>query len=186
MTTSAYHATTRRKPQALRDRLQGRLHAAEVNGGAQAAQPRGNGIFTVFGRAETRYTVRIFDLDNIRCDCKAGQYGTPCWHAGAAYLRAIADRALETAGGAGPTVAERLAANPWLETRELVTVDSIVKVIRRDDRGFKYVVELDGAVVNRANALFAAQLQARHIQSEIHAKRINAQLAASRSQAVSA
>lgn len=84
-----------------------------------------------------------------------------------------------------PTTAERLAANPWLTTRELVTANSVVKVIRRDDLGFKYVVVLDGATVNRANAVFAAQLQARHIQRKIDACKISAQIAALRgSQAV--
>ena len=94
MTTSVYHGKGRRIPQTLREKLQSRLHAANVNGGASAAQPRGNGIFTVTGRAGARYSVKVFDLETIVCDCKAGQFSNPCWHAGAAYLRLIADRAI--------------------------------------------------------------------------------------------
>ncbi len=80
--------------QARRKTLQGRLHAAKVNGGASAAQPRGNGIFTVIGRARDRYTVRVETLDRISCDCRAGQYGAPCWHVAAAYLRVVSDNAV--------------------------------------------------------------------------------------------
>jgi hypothetical protein len=44
-------------PQTLREKIEGRLRAAKINSGASAAQPRGNGIFTVTGR-ESRAAVR--------------------------------------------------------------------------------------------------------------------------------
>ena len=99
MTTPAYHAAptahSSRRPAATtyRSKVEGRLQAAQINGGAAAAQPRGDGRFLVTGRAGDRYTVKVFDLETMLCDCKAGRYGTPCWHAAAAYLRIIADRA---------------------------------------------------------------------------------------------
>jgi hypothetical protein len=76
---------------ALQDIIQGRLRAAKVNGGASAAQPHGDGRYTVTGRADARYTVHVASLDAIACDCPAGIYGKPCWHAAAAYLRVVAD-----------------------------------------------------------------------------------------------
>lgn len=76
-----------------RARIQGRLHAAQINGGAAAATPRGGDLYTVTGRTGTHYSVKVVDLDNIFCDCKAGQCGVPCWHSAAAFLRIIADRA---------------------------------------------------------------------------------------------
>jgi len=72
-------------------KVDARFHAAKVNGGAAAAEPRGNGLFTVTGRAGARYSVRAWSLDHITCDCRAGQFGNPCWHAAAAFLRHIAD-----------------------------------------------------------------------------------------------
>jgi hypothetical protein len=102
VTASEYHApagapaskTAPRRSSRLteREKLEGRLHAAKVNGGAAAATPRGDGRFTVVGRAGDRYTVQVFDLETMTCDCKAGQFGTACWHAAATYLRIIADR----------------------------------------------------------------------------------------------
>lgn len=76
-----------------RAKVQGRLHAARVNGGAAAVTPRADGLYTVTGRAGNRYTVRAFGLEDLHCDCRAGQFGTPCWHAAAAFLRIVADRA---------------------------------------------------------------------------------------------
>lgn len=72
------------------------------------------------------------------------------------------------------TTAERLASNPYLTTRELITVASTVKVIRRDvptrdGLVFKYVVVLDDAVVNKSFSVEASKLQARHIRREIQA-----------------
>jgi hypothetical protein len=64
-----------------REKLEGRLEAAKVNGGAAAAQPRGDGRYAVTGRAGDRYTAHVLSLDAIRCDCKAGQFGNACWHA---------------------------------------------------------------------------------------------------------
>lgn len=77
------------------EKLEGRLHAAKVNGGAAAVEPRGNGIFTVYGRTENRYTVRVFGLEDMLCDCKAGQHGGMCWHAAAVYLRILADASVK-------------------------------------------------------------------------------------------
>jgi uncharacterized Zn finger protein len=80
------------------EKVQGRLEVAKINGGAAAATPRGNGRFTVEGRAGDRYTVQVFDRETMRCDCKAGQYGNnPCWHQAATFLRIIADSTLVTA-----------------------------------------------------------------------------------------
>lgn len=79
-----------RFPLSEREQLRGRLHAAKVNGGATAAIPRGNGRYMVTGRAETRYTVNLLG-DRAMCDCKAGSFGRPCWHAAAAWLRRLAD-----------------------------------------------------------------------------------------------
>lgn len=77
-----------------REKIEGRLHAAQVNGGAAAATPRGNNRYTVTGRSGSRYTVAVFDLESMICDCKAGSYGTPCWHTAAVYLRLIADQVI--------------------------------------------------------------------------------------------
>lgn len=81
-----------------REKIESRLHAAQVNGGAAAATPRDAGLYTVTGRAGARYSVRVFGLEEMRCDCKAGQFGNPCWHAAAAFLRTIADRTNATHG----------------------------------------------------------------------------------------
>jgi hypothetical protein len=75
-----------------REKLESRLEAAKVNGGASAATPRGDGRYTVTGRAGARYTAYVLSLDTIACDCRAGQFGNACWHAAAAYLRVVADR----------------------------------------------------------------------------------------------
>jgi uncharacterized Zn finger protein len=75
-----------------REKIEGRLAAARVNGGAQAATPRGNDRYTVEGRAGARYTVQFFNLESMACDCRAGIFGNACWHAAATYLRIIADR----------------------------------------------------------------------------------------------
>lgn len=79
-----------------REKAEGRLAAAIINGGAAAAIPRGDDRYTVLGRSGDRYTVHAFCLDDLRCDCKAGLLGggTACWHAAAVYLRLIADRAV--------------------------------------------------------------------------------------------
>jgi len=82
-----------RFPQTAAEQLAGRLHAAKVNGGAAVATPRGNGRYGVTGRAETRYTVHLIG-DRAFCDCKAGSFGRPCWHAAAAWLRRLADTAV--------------------------------------------------------------------------------------------
>jgi hypothetical protein len=74
-----------------REKLQSRLEAAKINGGAAAAIPRGNDRYTVEGRAGARYTVWVLG-DRYMCDCKAGMYGNACYHAACAYLRIIADR----------------------------------------------------------------------------------------------
>lgn len=73
------------------EQVSSRFAAAKINGGASAAQPRGNGRYTVTGRAGDRYTCFVIDLDNVKCDCRAGQFDKPCWHAAAAFLRHIAD-----------------------------------------------------------------------------------------------
>lgn len=98
MTASAYHAAPAKKPSSrhpfsYRDKVEGRLHAAQINGGASAATPRGDDRYTVVGRAGDRYTVLAVDLETMRCDCKADQYGAPCWHAASVYLRIVAGRA---------------------------------------------------------------------------------------------
>jgi uncharacterized Zn finger protein len=77
-----------------REKLEGRLEAAKINGGASAAIPRGNDRYTVEGRAGARYTVQVFNLETMACDCKAGINGVACWHAAAVYLRIVADRAV--------------------------------------------------------------------------------------------
>jgi len=77
-----------------REKFESRLHAAQVNGGAAAVTPRGNDRFTVEGRAGARYTVQVFNLEMMACDCKAGQFGNACWHQAATYMRLIADRAV--------------------------------------------------------------------------------------------
>ena len=76
-----------------RAQLERRLAAAALNGGAQAVTPRNANLYTVTGRAGTRYTVATFGLESIRCDCKAGLCDVPCWHAAAVYLRLVADSA---------------------------------------------------------------------------------------------
>jgi len=75
-----------------RQKLQGRLDAAKINGGASAATPRGSDRYTVEGRAGGRYTVQVFNLETMACDCKAGLHGTACYHAACVYLRLLADR----------------------------------------------------------------------------------------------
>jgi uncharacterized Zn finger protein len=75
-----------------RAKIESRLHAAQINGGAAAATLRAADLYTVTGRAGDRYSVKVFGLEEMRCDCKAGQYGNPCWHAAAAFLRIVADR----------------------------------------------------------------------------------------------
>ncbi len=83
-----------RFPMTEREKVQGRLATAKINGGAAAAEPRGNGRFTVTGRAGDRYTVQAFGLETFVCDCKAGRYGGDCWHKAATYLRMISDGAV--------------------------------------------------------------------------------------------
>jgi hypothetical protein len=74
-----------------KEKVEGRIKAAIVNGGASAATPRGDGRFTVRGRAGDRYTVVTFGLGAmVRCDCKAGIHDVPCWHAAAVYLLMVA------------------------------------------------------------------------------------------------
>ncbi len=79
----------------FRAKVEGRLEAAKINGGASVVTPRDGDRFTVVGREGARYTVQVFNLETMACDCKAGRNGggTPCWHAAAVYLRMIADRA---------------------------------------------------------------------------------------------
>ncbi len=79
-----------------REKVQGRLEAAKVNGGAAAATPRGNDRYTVSGRTGTRYTVFAPSLETLVCDCKAGVHGGDCWHKASVYLRMLADRAIAT------------------------------------------------------------------------------------------
>lgn len=95
MTTLAYHEKAQRRAQARRSHLEGRLHAARVNGGPAAARPRGNGIYTVVGRGDVRYTVRARSLDSFECDCPAGRHGVACWHVAAVYLRIVAHLTLK-------------------------------------------------------------------------------------------
>jgi SWIM zinc finger len=80
------------KTMTIREQLEARIKAAWINGGPEAATPRGNGRFLVTGRdGETRYTVHVLASDAATCDCPAGLHGRACWHAAAAYLRTIAD-----------------------------------------------------------------------------------------------
>jgi hypothetical protein len=80
-----------------RERIEGRLQAAKLNGGAAAAQPRGSGRYLVTGRdGHTRYTVQVAGPDRAFCDCPAGIHrnadGFPgCWHTVAALMRDLAD-----------------------------------------------------------------------------------------------
>lgn len=93
MTTASYQASSSRT-KTYREKIEGRLEAAKVNGGAAAAQPRGNDRYTVIGRSGGRYTVWAMNADTLLCDCKAGTTSaTPCWHAAAVFLRIVADRA---------------------------------------------------------------------------------------------
>ncbi len=93
MTTASYQASSSRT-KTYREKIESRLLAAKVNGGAAAAEPRGNGRYTVEGRAGARYTVWALNAETFFCDCAAGtKSGTPCWHAAAAFLRIVADRA---------------------------------------------------------------------------------------------
>lgn len=78
----------------LREQVEGRLKAAQINGGAAAAEPRGNGRYVVTGRdGHTRYTVHVLSAENAACDCPAFVKGGGrfCWHAAAALLRNLAD-----------------------------------------------------------------------------------------------
>jgi uncharacterized Zn finger protein len=75
-----------------REKLESRLAAAKINGGAAAVTPRAGDRYTVEGRAGGRYTVQVFNLERMACDCKAGIHGNCCWHAAAVYLRLVADR----------------------------------------------------------------------------------------------
>ena len=77
-----------------REKIEGRLAAAKVNGGAAAATPRGNGRYTVIGRADGRYTVEVLNRETMMCDCASGRHGGFCWHAAAVYLRIIADESM--------------------------------------------------------------------------------------------
>jgi hypothetical protein len=69
------------------------------------------------------------------------------------------------------TTAERLAIDPRLDTKQLVTPNSTLKLVQRGD---VFVVLLDGAVVNTSKSVFSGQLFARHVRREIEAKRANA------------
>lgn len=93
-TIGAYQISPRRG-MSYRTKVEGRLEAAKINGGAAAATPRGNDRYTVVGREGARYTVMVFNIETMACDCRAGRNGggTPCWHAAAVYLRLVADRA---------------------------------------------------------------------------------------------
>jgi len=93
VTSASYQASSSRT-KTYREKIEGRLQVAKINGGAAAAEPRGNDRYTVEGRAGARYTVWALNAETFFCDCKAGTTsGTPCWHAAAAFLRIIADRA---------------------------------------------------------------------------------------------
>jgi hypothetical protein len=73
-------------------KIQGRLDAAKINGGAHAVTSRGNDRYTVEGRTGNRYTVFAPSLETILCDCKAGLLGhTPCWHAAATFLFIVSE-----------------------------------------------------------------------------------------------
>jgi uncharacterized Zn finger protein len=84
-----------------RERIEGRLAAAKAHGGARAAIPRdsreAHPVYTVTGSRGDRYRVDVVTLDYIRCTCDAAVKGrgAPCWHAAAAFLRAIADSAVQ-------------------------------------------------------------------------------------------
>ena len=100
MTTASYQASSSRT-KTYREKIEGRLEAAKVNGGAAAAEPRGNDRYTVEGRSGARYTVWALNAETFFCDCKAGTTsGTPCWHAAAVFLRIVADRAAAPVSGA--------------------------------------------------------------------------------------
>jgi len=93
VTTASYQPSSSRS-KTYREKIEGRLLVAKVNGGAAAAEPRGNDRFTVEGRAGARYTVWALNAETFLCDCQAGTTsGTPCWHAAATFLRIVADRA---------------------------------------------------------------------------------------------
>jgi len=99
VTATSYQASTSRT-KTYREKIEGRLEAAKVNGGATAAEPRGNDRYSVTGRSGARYTVWAVNAETFLCDCKAGTTsGTPCWHAAAAYLRTLADRVASQEGG---------------------------------------------------------------------------------------
>jgi hypothetical protein len=82
-----------------REKMEGRLRAAQINGGAAAATPRGDGRYTVISRdGVTRYTVYAVTREYFRCDCKSGQFReNACWHSAAAFLRVTADSLAEAA-----------------------------------------------------------------------------------------
>ncbi len=79
VTTASYQASTSRTKK-YREKIEGRLEAAKVNGGATAAEPRGNDRYSVTGRSGARYTVWAVNAETFLCDCRAGTTsGTPCW-----------------------------------------------------------------------------------------------------------
>ncbi len=67
MTTASYQPSSSRT-KTYREKIEGRLEAAKVNGGAAAVEPRGNGRFTVEGRAGARYTVWALNAETFLCD----------------------------------------------------------------------------------------------------------------------
>jgi uncharacterized Zn finger protein len=78
-----------------REKAESRLRAALVNGGAKAAQPRGDSRYTVYGRTENRYTVFAPSMERMICDCPAGTFDKDCWHKAAVYLRLVADSTVQ-------------------------------------------------------------------------------------------
>ena len=59
-----------------RQKLQGRLDAAKINGGTAAVTPRGNDRYTVEGRAGARYTVQGFGLETWPAAAEPGSTAT--------------------------------------------------------------------------------------------------------------
>jgi uncharacterized Zn finger protein len=77
-----------------REKIEGRLAAAALNGGASNVIAKGDDHYLVVGRAGTRYTVFAPSLERMLCDCPSGIHGGICWHQAAVYLKKVADSAI--------------------------------------------------------------------------------------------
>ena len=121
--------------------VEDRIRVAWHNGGPAAAQPRGEGRFVVTGRAgSSRYTVVLIGRGAATCDCPAGLHGRTCWHAAAAWLRALAD----SMTSAAPASSDGVTTTEAALVRSLAFPSRSVLDFDRAMAGLSALLDCDG------------------------------------------